>query len=524
MDSSVTSVPPPDPAAPAASPAPRRIPVPIAVLILLAIPLAILILWKSYPLNLWFFGCFILWIIPRDERFKDKSWASLLQSLTGPALAALAILTTFVASLTLFDFRTAGAIANWEDRIILSLHSWLRYPTKWQYVGILAIVTLVSWRFPRLKAVGRVKTAKEWLGTAAGLVGVIANVSFLGHQQVVDGRFSDVEYRIEAQYRNADKEKIRHIDRALAIEALTQDLQSTDPATRASLQNSFAALAGLNLPRDYQDALAANLAASVSPPSDSKIEERADLDSRAWKDADAALATATTNEKIAKIQKVQQDAGVARHQETDAESGLRTIVATIIGSENGKLADAAMSFLDPLVQKLSSDMFAPVTDALQDQATDSIKDWLKDREKPLVDDVIARASKTLRWDKLPRSSPQQLAADLRGNAVELAQQRHIQAASALNSIIGDVQSAHADPDDLAQRINTAKAQGIEADQVLGKLGATPPAATGSQLAQDPAVVWDRTAKPAQDAVSTLHQHLNDEEKARELKDRAPAER
>lgn len=519
MSSPANPAPPPQSASDPAAKAPVKLSGPVAILVLLAIPLAILILWKSFPLNLWLLGCFVPWVIVHDERYKDKVWARPLQALLGPALAALAILSTFVAFLKLFDFRSATAIANGEDLLILKLHSWLKHPTFWEYLFLLAAATLISWRFPRLKTVGRLKSARDWLGTAAGIIAVMANVSFLGQQQVVSDRYQVVESNIEAQYRNADEEKIRHVDQALAAEALTQDLHSADSEDMASMRNCLAALASLDLPRDYRDAVARSLADKVSPDAESESPFNLEIDIRASHDANA-ISSVAPGRQIAAVEKARQDATDARRQESDAQAGLRTIVTTLIGKGNGKVADAAMSLFDPLVRGLGLEILAPVTDALQDQATDSVKDWLKDREKPLVDRAVAQAGKALHWDQLPHAPPEQLAASFRETAIAVAQQRRAAAADDLNKIVDQAKSGSVDPNvDPGQDIADAKAQGIEADQVLHQLGATQSGGNSLQPPQDPAVVWDLKARPAENAVTQFHQRAQAEEKSSEAGDR-----
>ena len=517
MTSSASS----DPAAPPAAPAKSQPPVWATLLVLPALALAILILWKAFPFSLWLIGGFMLWIIPNADVFEGKAWARMLKSLINPALAALAILTVFVAALKFFDSPNANLIANWEDRLILSLNEWLKHFTTWKYVALLVVATLISWRFPRLKAVSRLKTWNGWLRTATGIVAIMANVSFLGQQSVVAPRYNGVVENIKAKYRTAEEQKIQHIERALATEALAQNLQQAAPEDVASMRNSIAALDRLQLPDRYRNTLAGGMAFDAGSLRNSSRMEAYEIRQLASSDADA-IASATPDRLIAATEKARQDADEAAHQETDAKNGLREVITTVIGQGNGKIADTAMSFYKPLISTLGLDIFEPLTEAIHDQATDSIKDWLKDHEKPLVKIALDRAAAALHWKDLPQEPAEQLAAGLRAQALDLARQNRESAANELKEITETGASPDDDTGDPDKNIQSAKSQGEEADQVLSKLGSTQQAGT-AQSEPVPSTYWDNAARRAGEMVASRRQHIQEEEHNREMREQ-PAER
>ncbi|HTV81017.1 MAG TPA: hypothetical protein VME18_00070 [Acidobacteriaceae bacterium] len=490
-----------------------------AVLLLLAAGLAIVILANGYPLNLWLFGCLIPWIIVQDQRSKDKPWAAPVRALLNPALIALAILTAFLAFLKLPSAHDANVFVNWEDRLILNLHAWLRYPTKWQYAGLLVLATLVSWRLPRLKAVNHLSAAKKGLGAVASIVAVMANVSFLGQLRIVDHRYCKLESRIQAEYRKDDAKRVRHIDRALATEAIAQNLQSATPDTRAWLRANFTALADLNLPSDYRDAISRALAEKVSPGTASELLFVLRIDGHSWSDS-AELRTTKPDQINAGIEQARQDAQDASRAESDAESGLRAIVTSIVGAGNGNAAAAAMSFFDPLVRALGLEMLTPITDAIHGQASDGLKDWLKDREKPLVDRAVDLARKSLHWDSLPRASAPAVALSLRDEALQIAKENKARAADEVSKVLADAVSENYTPDQLEQRIQDAKDEGIEADQVLRQFGAVAagPGASSADGGARPSpemAAWEVNLKAAQDAVNTLRIRIRAQDKTPE---------
>jgi hypothetical protein len=500
----------PNPAAPAKPQPPAWAP----LLALSIFALAVFIIWKAFPFSLWLIGCFILWIIPQDQRFKDKIWARILSALAGPALAAFVILTTFVAALKLFDSRSATTIANWEDRLILTLHASLKHFTIWEYLAILATATLINALFPALNAVDRIQAGKKWLDTTVAIVAIIANVSFLGQNRVVAPRYDDAVSRITETYRELDKEKTEHIDSALAIQALAQNLQSASDEDKASIRNSISALDRLQLPMDYRDKLAEDMVARVDSNSNSSFLKEFSIDTSVTSDANA-ISSAEPDRLIAATEKLRQDADEAAHQETQARAGLRNVLTTLIDQGDGKIVDTAMHFCEPFIGGIGLEILKHVTDAIHDQSTDSLNDWFKNHQKPLLDIALPRTAEMLHWNGLPQEPVEQLTADLRIQAIERAVSNREQAANDLKELAETGKSSLPGRDDPEKSIQSDKSDGEEADQVLHQLGSAPQPGPQSGTAQpDPAsstAYWDAAARPAEKTVASQRQKAQEEE-------------
>ena len=392
----------------------------------------------SYPLNLWFAGAAIAWMILAGIPARDRWWAKFLRAPLAPAIVGLGLLMLFVGVLWELRGGDANLFANWEDRIILTLNDWLgKHPSTWEYVIALSLAALVSCGAPQWKAVTRVKSVKKWRGTVAGIVAVMANVTFLGEQQVVKTRYPEVVKSLQARYVKAEKRKREHLQLEFAWKATTKIVRER-PQT---LRDYVGALAALDLPESYQK----RVGDSFMPEAETGANDsEASRDGRKLETKSETEATKLEPEKL--VAAVNQEATqeqVADRQTDRAQDGLKTALKEIVASQNGKLVDLSMNFLDPVVQQISEHagvFLDTIFESLQDQAKSTVEDLIKEYEGKYVDQELARFNRL----PAPAVTREKAGANLMARAVDIAASDLNDLVQRTREIAADAQTAKTD--------------------------------------------------------------------------------
>lgn len=502
----------------------------VSVVALLVVGLVGFTAYYGFPVNLYLLGACIPILVGSDDRIAGKSWAKALRAFFKPMAAALALLAVFASVLKCFKPSGTTTVINWEERLVLHLHQWLdKHPSWWEYTLLLAAATLVSWRLPKWKPVQRLERAKSWLGAFGLLIAVLANLTFLGEQTVVKGRYKELNYDLWLRYRNAKHRTIDKENHALAARAVTQALSSADDQTRSDLHMYITRMAELNLGDDYEGFLGRQAmdrmlkeqgrTAGLQPRD---IEGAVRLHSDPIDPADPINRATTDEEELALVEKAAAEADAAKNENSDAQEGLRRMVETLAGAASGKVLDYAISsagkkYFDSYVDRLSKaigDNFDPLLEALQDKLKDEANDRVQEQENRAIDEAM----KSIDWKSIPHGGTDEVTAAIKAEAIDIAQAKRSEAIEAMGYVAKDAPN-ESDPDeinDLRQQANDAANEAKEADGVLGRF-APASAAPASASAASENADWAETLEKANSAVDRAQ---STEEKAQEDNDRA----
>lgn len=514
-ETAAAAAPPAENSAPAPAPKSRAKPAGIAGAVAV-LGLVVFTAIYGFPVNLYCLAACIPLIIANDARTVDKWWARALRTLMKPVAEAMALLAVLVALLKFFKPSGTTTVINWEERTVLHLHQWLgRHPSWWEYTLLLAAATLLSWRIPAWKPVGRLEKAKGWLDASVSLIAVLASVSFLGEQTVVKGRYNDLNYDLWLRYTSAKHRQLDNQNHALAARAVAQSLASADGQTRSDLHVYFEQMADLKLSDEYDSYLGreamdrawAGQEGGPQPPGE-----------RAGDPIDRA---STPEQELPLVEKQVAAADAAAKENADAQEGLRKIVETLGGAATGKLLDAAIGsagkhFFDGYIDRLSQHIgstFDPLLEALQDKANEQLKERIQEQENRAIDDAMNRID----WKNIPHGSAEEVASAIKADAVEIAQARRGQAIDTLKRVAREA-SGESHPDEIDQlraEANDAASEAQGADGVLGRFAPEDKAAADVS-GGSPGADWKALLDEANQAVDRAQ---STEEKTQEEKQR-----
>jgi hypothetical protein len=424
--------------------------------LLLLVPL---IIFKGYPLNLYLLGALIALVVFSQEWFTKFRWAKAVVEPLKTISIALLLLTLFASAINFLKPEDATEIVNWEDRMVLWLHKWLKdHPTWWQYALLLVAATAVSWKFPRVKAVARVSKAKSWLGTAASVAAVMASVSFLGEQVWVKGQYQEVSDRLQVHWKSLREKKMDTMKRCLAEKEIAESIAQADEPTRTALRNYLGAVTALRLPSGYGEELGRKLVEERQPD----VETIADI-AELMSPKEIVKSLPPVEQLPDAIEKEEKAGQEAKRDENDARDGLKKVVGLLLNTASDSVFDKAMEVFKPLIESRMGDLGEKL-DPMIEKVTDKLKDHLDEYEKAQVE----RLDKAGPWNGVPKGSSDEVSRLVQKQAADIATVKQRNARATLDRTIENSKADDPNMGDLKNELADARKDLQDANQVLGQ--------------------------------------------------------
>jgi hypothetical protein len=338
---------------------------------------AVVFLAEAWPLSVWLAISFAGWMVVRKS---EKLWVKALAATLGPVtcgLLAVAVILTVFGHLPPSESRIPIA---WIEKEVLWLHvvlpAWAK-PKAWQVIGVLTLLTLLSYFLPQWKLVQRFGSLKKVVAQISAAAAVAASFTFFSNECVIQPMADDTHQRLQALWREANAAEGKYLATEVAAESLKKALETLPPAKLATYRAMLEAAAKMR-DRDQagkllEDFFEYHRTGSEPGGTSSKDEAKGGTEGGKPK-RKAELSTPPEDRIVEAVTAQMENARTEKKKATDAEEGVKAILSAGFEAENEPLKELVETFTKELLEPVLGPLTETVTGYLGEMTGGALDD------------------------------------------------------------------------------------------------------------------------------------------------------